>query len=50
MGSGEEAKLAESLYKERISRLWSDAEVIKINRGDGGVIDTGEWAKLTKSL
>ena len=33
MDTGEEIKLGQSLNKNRISRLRSDAEVIKINRG-----------------
>ena len=37
MGTGEGAKLSQSLYKERISRLWSDAEVIRINPALEGI-------------
>ena len=35
MGVGEGAKPGTSLYKERITKLWSDAEVITMNRGVG---------------
>ena len=49
MRTGEETKLGETFYKEIISRLWSDVKVIRINRGTGRVMRTGENAKLTKS-
>ena len=37
MGTGEGAKLNKSLYKVIISRLWSDAEIIKINAALEGI-------------
>ena len=36
--------------QERISRLWSHAEVIKINPGAGKVMGTRKGPKLSKSL
>ena len=41
MGTGEEAKLHKTLYKEKISRLWNDAEVITINQCAGEIMGTG---------
>ena len=42
MGTGKAARLNKLLYKDRISMLWSDAEIIKIKQSAGEDMVTGE--------
>ena len=43
-------KTTQIICLEKMVKLWNDAEVININQGAGKVMDTGEMAKLHKSL
>ena len=50
MVTGEGAKLRKYIEKKRIWRRWSGTEIIRINRGAGGPMATGEKAKLNKCM
>ena len=47
---GRKIKVSKSLRKAGIWRLWSGAEVVRINQSAGGGLVTEEKIKLRKSL